>query len=511
MGFLDRFKRPLPPAPTHRGVFSTDGDPRAMDAIIRAEMEKREEIFARFTSAPKFKALDSAGKEVEAKTPTFAMDANNGQGGDSVKWAQNINNALPFAQLSWYANQTFAGYQACALMAQNWLINKCCTIAPRDALRRGYEITVNNGQRADPALLAKIKIFDKKYGIRKNILQYVRYGLIFGIRVAWPLIDGMKDEDLAKPFNPDIVKKGSYRGITQIDPYWITPELNFEAGSDPASMHFYEPTWWRVNGKRVHRTHLIIYRPFDVADILKPVYWYGGIPLPQLIAERVYAAERVANEAPMLSLSKRTLLIHTDAAQALANQQKFDERMQLMATMRNNYGAQILDREDTAEQFDTSLTDFDQLIMTQYQLVAAAAEYPATKLLETSPKGFDATGEFEADNYHERLESMQAHDMEPLLDRHYLLASRSEGWGVDIDVNWNPVDTPTGKELAEINFLKSQTAANEAQIGAIDGIDERNRLTTDAGSGYNGLEEREPELPTDVEEADQEGPEAGEE
>ena len=107
--------------------------------------------------------------------------------------------------------------------------------------------------------------------------------------------------------------------------------------------------------------------------------------------------------------------------------------------------------------------------------------------------------------------SMQAHDMEPLLDRHYLLASRSEGWGVDIDINWRPVDTPTGKELAEINFLKSQTAANEAQIGAIDGIDERNRLTTDAGSGYNGLEEREPELPTDVEEADQEGPEAGEE
>ena len=49
------------------------------------------------------------------------------------------------------------------------------------------------------------------------------------------------------------------------------------------------------------------------------------------------------------------------------------------------------------------------------------------------------------------------------------------------------------------------------EIGAIDGIDERNRLTTDAGSGYNGLEEREPELPTDVEEADQEGPEAGEE
>ena len=93
-----------------------------------------------------------------------------------------------------------------------------------------------------------------------------------------------------------------------------------------------------------------------------------------------------------------------------------------MAAMASNYGTQIIDRQDEAQQFDTALGDFDALIMTQYQLVAAAAEYPASKLLEISPKGFNATGEFEADSYHERLESMQAHDMEPFLDRHYLLA-----------------------------------------------------------------------------------------
>jgi uncharacterized protein len=503
--FLRPKETPVPSIP--RGAFSTDCDPQTMDAMRLEEALKREEIFARVLSSPKFKSLNRDGTEnKDVKQPTFAMDASNGQGGESVKWMQNVTNAVPFTQLAWFANQTFIGYQAAALMSQNWLINKCCSMPARDAVRHGYEITVNNGQKADPETLAKIRQLDKQYGTRNNLIQYVRYGRIFGIRVAMFIIKGADEAFYLNPFNIDGVKKGSYVGISQIDPYWITPELDFAAGSDPASIHFYEPTWWRVNGKRVHRTHLMIYRPFDVPDILKPVYWYGGIPLPQLVAERVYAAEKVANEAPMLSLSKRTMVIKTDAAQALSNQVKFDERMNLMAALRNNYGTQILDRNDEAQQFDTTLADFDALIMTQYQLVAAASGVPATKLLGTSPKGFNATGEFEMLSYHQELETIQMNDMEPLLDRHYLLLAKSEGLP-EIQIAWNAVDSPTGKSLAEINFIKSQTAVNENAVGAVDGQDERERLMSDKFSGYNTLGDREIAVPEKPTEEDEEGSE----
>ena len=37
----------------------------------------------------------------------------------------------------------------------------------------------------------------------------------------------------------------------------------------------------------------------------------------------------------------------------------------------------------TVNQIDTSLADFDALIMTQFQLVAAIAEMPVTKLMKT--------------------------------------------------------------------------------------------------------------------------------
>ena len=56
--------------------------------------------------------------------------------------------------------------------------------------------------------------------------------------------------------------------------------------SNPTSPEFYEPTWWRIGGQRVHCSHLIVFRNGQVPDILKPSYMFGGGPVPQRIAER---------------------------------------------------------------------------------------------------------------------------------------------------------------------------------------------------------------------------------
>ena len=57
-----------------------------------------------------------------------------------------------------------------------------------------------------------------------------------------------------------------------------------------------------------------------------------------------------------------------------------------------------------------------------------------------------------------------------------------------ISVNFLPLDTPTAKELAETNKAKAETGAALVASGAIDAVDERNRLRNDKQSGYLGLE-----------------------
>ena len=119
---------------------------------------------------------------------------------------------------------------------------------------------------------------------------------------------------------------------------------------------------------------------------------------------------------------------------------------------------------------------------------------PVTKLLGTTPKGFNATGEFDESSYHEELESIQRHDLTPMIERHHLLLIRSEiapKFGIEpfhTTIAWNPLDAMTAEELAVYNKTKAETGSILMQSGAIDGYDERERIASDPDSGYNGLD-----------------------
>lgn len=425
---------------------------------------------------------------------TFAQDSNNSQ--DSIKSIFALNQVgIPEVQALWYGSQGFIGYQLCALLAQNWLVNKACLIPARDAIRKGYKFTVNDGTEVGPEVLDAITKANKRYRLNRSLVEYVKMGRVFGIRIALCVVESDDPDYYVKPFNPDAITPGSYRGVTQIDPYWCVPELTTSSASNPASLDFYEPTYWIVNNQRYHKSHLVVMRGPEVGDILKPSYLYGGLSVPQMIYERVYAAERTANEAPQLALTKRAMIFYTDVGKALANQAQFEQRLQTWAAFRDNYGVKIADAEaDKIEQHDTSLADLDAVIMTQYQIVAAAANIPATKLLGTTPKGFNASGDYEAESYHEELESIQVNDMEPLIDRHMVCMIRSDiapRFGLKpfaVDCTWEPLDSLGSKEAAEINKLQAETDKIYAvDIGAIDGTEVRGRLSADEDSGYNGL------------------------
>lgn len=480
------FKKPAEVAPAvepRRGTFTTDDLTPAVDSQITIDEFN-------------VKLLEIGLAPLKKVSAQYAMDAQN-----PIKSAFYPQNAIPQAQMLWYASQSFIGYQLCAVLSQQWLISKCCLMPARDAVRNGYEVTINDGTEVDPALLDAIRKADTVYKINKNMIEFIQMGRIFGIRIAFFEVQSTDPDYYLKPFNPDGVTPGSYKGISQIDPYWITPELDDTAAGRPGAIDFYEPTWWRVGVNRIHRTHLVIFRTEEVPDILKPSYIYGGVPIPQKIAERVYASEKTANEAPMLALTKRVDVVSTDVSQALAKQGKFDARMNQWIARRDNYGIKILDKEsEEMQQFDTSLADLDAVIMTQYQLVAAAANVPAVKLIGTTPKGFNSTGEYEEASYHEELESIQRHDLTALLDRHHLLLIRSEiapDAPFDTTIKWNRLDAMTAKEEAELNKAKAETDNILSQIGAIDGQDARYRIMADPLSGYSGLQDEEVQSDTE--------------
>ena len=502
-------KANLPARRPRSSLFSTEIDGDILESFLLEEM--MDKSFQRLPG--QFKTVNAKGQPVDnvgrprvafPGIGQFAMDAPSEGNPLSMKPMIPPQQTLPWAQLWWYAGQGFIGYQICAMLGQNWFINKVCGIPPRDAMRHGYELATDDDTDIDDKVLSYIRKRDKQMGIKAQCVRFVKFNRIFGIRIAMPVIETNDPNYYLRPFDIEAVKPGSYRGIAQIDPYWITPELDFDGAANPASPHFYEPTWWRINGQRVHRTHLVIIKGGEVADVLKPSYYYGGIPVPQQVAERLYAAERTANEGPQLALTKRTTVFKMDVMQAMANLQEFLQKMNFFTQTRDNYGVKIVGQDDEVEQFDTALNGFDDMTMMQFTIACAAADCPTTKIMGTTPKGgLGSEGEYDANSYHEFLETLQANDMQPLLERHHILLLQSEvrpkfGSKVPKDweplIVWNSTETISAKQRAEINEINARTGNDLMNSGAIDGVDERNRLKEDKNSGYNGLAEREPEI-----------------
>jgi len=481
-------KKPIPAAVekvSKGGLFSTHRGDLDNTSNRAAMSDKLRKVWNRYLSdnRPRVMRADGTMDDADSGTDDFAGAFDIGQP------------AMSDALFQWYGTQSFIGHQACAIIAQHWLIDKICSIPARDAIRQGYEVTSAVGEtELSEDELAEYAKYDKLFTINQKMYEYARLGRIFGIRVCIPVVESGDVDYYEKPFNPDGVTAGSYKGMIQVDPYWMSPILSGDAASRPDVAGFYEPTWWLINGKKYHRSHLCIFRTGEVPDILKPSYLYSGVPIPQKIMERVYAAERTGNEAPLLALTKRLMTYKIDdLAAVMANKAKFDQGMQFAIETRDNHGFRIMGKDDEMDQIDTSLADLADVIENQYALACAAGEVPVNKAMGTAVGGLSNEGSYDESNYHEGLESLQTHELSPMLERHHLLVRLSFvvpkfGKGTPgTVVSWLPLDSPTAKEYSEINLNNANADVALKGTGAIDDTDINARLRNDKNSGYTTL------------------------
>ena len=92
------------------------------------------------------------------------------------------------------------------------------------------------------------------------------------------------------------------------------------------------------------------------------------------------------------------------------------------------------------------------------------------------------------------LESIQANDLDPMLERHHQLVWLSAikpkfGITEDIEVesSWRPLDSPTAAEWADVLLKRAQTAQVYQSTGAIDGEDIRAQISRDKDNDFFGL------------------------
>ena len=411
---------------------------------------------------------------------------------------------------SFFAKFGYIGWQICSVLAQHWLISNACSISNKDCLRNGWnnifvdkksnEMSEEEKDKAQETLTKLFDVEQQKFKLNEKLLKWAYFYNVFGTSFILPKIDGVEYD---KPYNADGIKKGSFKGLAVIEPYWMIPEFDYETMTDPTNINYFEPEYYRTsNGMKIHRSHLIVGRRKFVSDILKPSYYYGGISLAQEIYERVYASEKCANEAPLLLLTKRLNVYKVKLKDLIMNPAKYKEIAETLTTMRDNQGILFADHDDEIGQIDTGLGDLDQVIMKQYQLVSAIARIPVDKLFETNPTGgLSASGDYNIKNYNQDLNTLQNDLFRPAIDRINEIVLRSEFDLKDrVSIVFNPTDNPTEKEIADLNSQKAQAMSIYLQNNVITSEEARQMLVNDKMSGYSFLKGVEKEEPTKEEE-----------
>lgn len=456
---------------------------------------------------PKFNLKEEAGKVIQrtisdfkgyrrvqsGQIESFTMDA-----AECAYAMKPFSPDLRYEILEKYRTN-FIGYQNCAILRQNPIVDKCCTMPARDAMSSGYKVLyADDGKKAKIGELESfVDRSQEEYQIQDVCIRAEINSKQFGWALIVPTFN--IEVDMENEFDVESIPRGSYTGMTVIDPYWITYDFDQASLTDPTSKFFYQPTWYSFPSgtkyKRIHRSWCIKLINSPVADFLKPTYFFGGVSLAQQIYEAVYAYEKALNEAMLLLLTKRSYVADAEMSNYMANPQEVNAILEATSEIHSNYGIWVKQIGSEVKQMDTALTGLEEVINACAQRICAIANIRSEKLFNMSIKGLNSSGTFELSDYKQYLKRIQKDDYLPIISRHNILMSKSEKGKVKkMITEFNPIDTPDELTKAKIREIDARTASMRLG-GKITNIkEERVHLITDPNGGFSTLDPNPPEI-----------------
>lgn len=380
-----------------------------------------------------------------------------------------INNSLQ--QYSSHILQRLS-YQECANLATDSMISKAIDVIVREIFKSGgkWEAThldIDNFEM----ILNSLDFYNK---ITLAVQRALEYGGAF-------IYINTDDTNLSLPLyiNEKTSKKNKITGLTVIEPWQAAPvQVNT---FNPLKNNYMQPDLWWVLGasSTVHKTRLIPIVFYSVPDLIKPLYNYLGLPLSFYMKNYVSNADTVRQSISDLVLRFRTKIIKT-TAQKIADPQT-QARVKYMNATSNNLATLLLAKDEEWIETVTSLSGMDNLLSQMYELMTASTRgIPVTKLLGLSPRGFNATGEYDENNFYDVIDGYASSVVIPAMEKlaEYILCFKA-GVLDEPKYTFNPRKQIKQKEQVEINNLKADYVSKLIMSGVITGKDAIRAISED--------------------------------
>lgn len=389
----------------------------------------------------------------------------------------------------------FLGYPVLAIMSQSSDYRSVSETTAKEMTREWGKVkSRDNGEDSTDKsnIVAQINQALDDFNVRDLMRKHIENEMTFGRSQLYIDIkdhDSIRDTPLI--INDKGVKKGDLKGFSVIEPIWSTPSMY--NSTDPTRPDFFKPTQWFVLGKDTHSDRLLTLIMRPVSDILKPAYNFSGLSMFQLMKPYVERWQRTTDSISDLIHSFSLTGIATDMEDILSggSAASITLRAALFSQLRDNRGLMVTDKEkEEFFQFNTPLSGLDALQRQAQEQMAAPSHTPLVKLLGITPSGLNASGDGEIRVYYDYISSLQKAHMLPQMNvivdliQLHLFGKIEDG----IYFEFTPLYQLTDKEKAEVNNLNADSATKYHMIGAVDGQEVRQALSTDETSKFTFID-----------------------
>lgn len=352
-----------------------------------------------------------------------------------------------------------------AMYRGDWLSRKVVDLPVKDIIRpwRSWQ--------AEADKIGAIEEAETRHKLAAKLALALVYDRLFGGSV---ILIGAGAASPMLELRPEHVGRGGLKYLT------VLRRRDVQAGEiekDPTSPFYGEPGSYTLLSAagasvQVHPSRVIRIVSMPRHDVEANAEGWGDSIL-QVVHEALHnAGLAMAGVAELIHEAKVDVVRVHDLTEQLSTDEgteRLSKRFQNASMLKSINNTLLLDKEDEWDRKQTSFASLPELIMTYLQVVSGASDIPVTRLLGTSAKGLNATGEGDARNYYDFLDGLRKDVLKPILDRldPYLWRDAIGSVPKGAHYEFSPLWQMTEKEKAELAKSKAETAKTHAGLGLI--------------------------------------------
>jgi phage-related protein (TIGR01555 family) len=385
----------------------------------------------------------------------------------------------------------FISYPLLSELRQNPIIQNIVNTYAEEMTRRWVERKPSEESESDEEVKRLSKL-DRQWSGEKIFREAKEISGYYGGCLVF-IDNGDTNLEVPMRISPGGIARGSLRGFTIIEPINCYP-MGYNTWN-PLSLDYYVPQYWNILGQDVHASRFLYFSECSMPVILRPTYNFFGMSTSQLIIDYVYNFERSRDAAARAIRNHSLLGLKTNMGQMLqgdtGDPQNLVNRLRFMQAVRDQDGIAALDKEfEDFFQITTPLAGLSDLTSQQLELLSLITRLPVTKLFGTPPRGFNATGDAEKQDFAHVIAGMQKRQLQDNVRKFDQIIQLNEygSFLQDIDYVWPDTREMTEEQRAQIRSTEAATDAALVTAQIISGSEARMRLAASTDGGYQNIE-----------------------